>query len=283
MTSVLTSVKVVSRVLTTGSGISLIRASVARLSTAYARREIVGLREAWELHKGTREEALLEMLGLALGDPRPGDPVPRYQGKEMTYPLLLEIKQRVEFVAASLFMDLLDLHDMMRLVGRRAADAGEWQAINLILEKAGKARHGDPTWRLNPSDPRAFAANLAKALDGAPDLEREGLREVRSLEDLHEQRIRDDVRAFIRDKLFLSEQDFSAMMLIKLHIDRDWWEIDRILEQAGRRKRNHHPHLAPGHAARSPQADHRRRRSEQRLDRRGRGAQAHASLPGRQA
>ncbi|HEX8113248.1 MAG TPA: baseplate J/gp47 family protein [Kofleriaceae bacterium] len=214
------------------------RAKLARLSSVYAQKEIVGLREAREHARGTREEAFLAMLRIALGAPRPGDPLPQYGGKDVTYPLLLELKQRVDFAAASLFMDFSDLHAMMQLVRRRAADAGDWATINAILEKAGQTRLHDPTWKLNPANPRDFSANLAKALGGAPDFQRDGLSGVNSLADLYYQLFRADVIAYVHDKLFLSEADFRAMMGVKIPIDAQWGEIDRILEQAGRRRWN---------------------------------------------
>ena len=214
------------------------RAKIARLSTAYAQKTIVGLREAREQHTGTREEAFLRMLEIALGDPRPGDRLPAYGGKDMTYELLRELKQRVDFAAASLFMDLSDLHTMMRLARQRAADLGEWNAINAILEKVGSARLHDPTWKLNPADPRKFSDNLTKALGAPLDFAHDSLPEVDSITDLYDQRIREDVRTFIRQKLFLSEDDFYTMMQIKIRIDNEWAEINRILEQAGRSKRN---------------------------------------------
>ncbi len=214
------------------------RAKLARLSSVYARKEIVGLREAREHARGTREEAFLAMLRIALGVPRPGDPLPQYGGKDVTYPLVLELKQRVDFAAASLFMDFSDLHAMMQLVRRRAADAGDWATINAILEKAGQTRLHDPTWKLSPANLRDFSANLAKALGGAPDFQRDGLSGVNSLADLYYQLLRADVMAYVHDKLFLSEADFRAMMGVKIRIDAEWGEIDRILEQAGRRRWN---------------------------------------------
>jgi hypothetical protein len=214
------------------------RASVARLSSVYARKEIIGLREAKEQHQGTRPEAVLKMLKIALGDPRPGDPLPGYGGQEVTYPLLLELKERIDFADASLFMDFSDLHSMMELKRRRAAADAEWSAINLLLEKAGRTRLNDPGWKLSPSDPRDFPANLRKALGGDIDFDRDGLPEVRRLEDLYDQRIKEEVRTFIVQRVYLSVDDFAEMMRIKIRIDAEWREINRILEQAGRRKRS---------------------------------------------
>jgi hypothetical protein len=56
------------RVYSTDRELVVTRASVARLSSVYAQKEIVGLNEARVLYKGPREEAILRMLEIALGD-----------------------------------------------------------------------------------------------------------------------------------------------------------------------------------------------------------------------
>jgi hypothetical protein len=226
------------RVYRTDRELVVSRASVARLSSVYAQKQVVGLREAWALHKGTREEAVLRMLKIALGDPRPGDPLPPYGGKAVTYELLLGLKARVDFARTHLCMDFADLHSMMQLKRRRAAADAEWAVINQVLEKAGRSRLTDPGWRLNPTDPRDFTHNLSTAIGGEIDFEREGPPGVNSLDDLYHQRNKEAVSAFIQQKLFLSVDDFAEMMLTKIRIDNEWREISRILEQAGRRKRD---------------------------------------------
>lgn len=233
------------RVYRTDRELVVSRAAVARLSSVYAQTEVVGLREARERHKGTRDEAFIKALELALGDPRPGDPLPLYAGKAVTTALLQGLAQRIAFADAALFMDFADLRAVMTLQRQRAAATGEWEAINQALEKIGQARTGDRKWKLAPADPRAFAANLQKALGAPLDFEHDGLPDVDSLQDLHEQRLRGDVRDFIAAKLFMSVRDFEAMMARKLRIDAEWQEIDRILEQAGRRKRGKAFRLEP--------------------------------------
>lgn len=224
------------RVYRTDRELVVSRASVARLSSVYAQKELVGLHDARAQHKGPREEAVLRMLEVALGYPRPGDPPPPYGGKAVTYALLRELKARTDFVGAQLFMDFSDLHSMMQLKRRRVAADTEWAVINRFLENAGRTRLDDPEWRLNPSDPRDFTSNLREALGGEIDFKHDEIPGVKSLEDLYDQRRKEAVRTFIKRKLFLSVDDFAGMMWIKTRIDNDWWEISRILEQAGRRK-----------------------------------------------
>jgi baseplate J-like protein len=214
------------------------RASVARLSSVYAQKELVGLREARELYNGPREEAVLRMLAIALGEPRPGDALPPYGGRTVTHALLRELKERIDFADARLFMTFPDLHTLMQLQRRRAAADAEWRDINQFLEKAGRTRLNTPGWRLDPDAPRDFTRNLNKAIGGALDFAHEGLPGVNSIDDLYEQRVKADVRAFIEQKLFLSVDDFAEMMRIKIRIDSEWREINRILTQAGRRKRD---------------------------------------------
>lgn len=226
------------RVYRTDRELVVSRASVARLSSVYAQKEIVGLDKARVGYTGPRDEAILRMLEVALGHPRPGDPLPPYDGKVVTYALLRELKDRIDFADRQLFMDFSDLHSLMQLKRRRAEANAEWEVINQFLEKAGRTRLSDPNWKLNPTDPRDFVGNLAKAIGGTLDFERDGLPEVNSLDDLYNQRLDQDVSRFITQKLFLSVDDFAAMMRIKIRIDNEWREISRILEQAGRRKRD---------------------------------------------
>ncbi|WP_437316200.1 baseplate J/gp47 family protein [Sorangium sp. So ce385] len=235
------------RVYRTDRDLVVSRARIARLSSVYAEKEIVGIREARELHRDT-PEALLRMLEIALGDPRPGDPLPSYQEREVTVGLLADVKKLLDFSEKPLFMPRSDLHSMMQLKRRRDGADAEWSEINRILEAAGRARLGNPEWRLAPDDPRDFPANLAKAIGGELDFEHDGIPNVRSLEDLYERLVddegpddgdlRDRIREFIKDKLHLEDAGlFVRMMQIKIRIDDEWREINRILERAGRRKR----------------------------------------------
>jgi hypothetical protein len=127
---------------------------------------------------------------------------------------------------------------MMQLKRRRDQAAGEWNEINSILEKAGRTRLKDNDWTLNPADSRDFSANLVKAIGGALDFQHDGLPDVDTLDDLYYERGRADVRAYIHAKLFLHDAaDFDRMMYLKIRIDNEWREVNRILERAGRRKR----------------------------------------------
>src|SRR5262249_22271904 len=161
----------------------------------------------------TSAEAFLAMLRIALGDPRPGDALSQYGGKDVTSDLLFaELKPRIDFAAPSLFMDFSDLHALMQLVRRRAADADDWAPINGVRRKAGQTRLHDPSWKRNPADPRDFNNNLMKALGttALPDFHHDGLAGIDSLNDLYYQWSRNDVVAYLHDKLYLSPADFRT-------------------------------------------------------------------------
>lgn len=222
------------------------RAAVARLSSVYAQKEIVGLRDVALSKKGTQEDRLMRMWALALGDPRPGDPMPKFAGKAITPKLLQEVRARIDFADTSLAMDFSDLHALMRLVKSRAADAPEWAEINGLLEKAGKVAHADPTWKLQPANPRDFDKNLVLALIAPLDFKSDALPGVEDIVDLYDQRARQDCAAFIVGRVRLSVEDFARMMRVKLRVDAEWAEIRRILEQAGRRKRGDASFKIPG-------------------------------------
>lgn len=215
------------------------RARVARLSSVFVQREVVGLREAREANTGTREEAIVGMLKVALGAPRPGDTLPLFGDKRVTYDLLLDVKVRIDFVDAQsgLFMDLADLQSMMKLVHQRAGDDAGWSEIYRALEIAGQTRRAERGWKLVPTPPRNFDVNLVMAV-GPVDFTHTGIPEVRSLDDLYDQRVAhaSEVDRFVSDKLFLSKTDFERMMQAKRRIDNEWREISRILEDAGRRR-----------------------------------------------
>jgi hypothetical protein len=222
------------------------QAQVDRMSSLHVEKKTTGIREAREEHHGPRNEAFLRMLEVALGEPNPGDPLPAYpfepaSGKNVDYDLLSLLHELVDFVKNEpdgLAMPFHEFRDLMQLRRRRRENEGkEWDEVNRILEEAGKAR--DPNFQLSPGDPRDFQTNLRNALGNPQNFGQlyDGLPEVKSIEQAYEQRLREDVRRFIQDKLHLPEDKFDRMMQIKLRIDGEWREINRLLEAAGRRKR----------------------------------------------
>ena len=224
------------RVYATDRSLIVNRAKVARLSSVFTDKRIVGLAEARTAKVGTYEERFLAMLTLALGDPSPGDPLPPFAGKPVDYPRLLAFAKLIDFAPTDLGLQLFELRNLVaRKRTRDHADA-DWQTINAYLRKAGQAKRNDRTWAFTPANPRDFSANLATTLGAAPDLS--GLPEVQTVDDLYAQRARQDVQQAITDKLFLSVADFVAMMDLKRASDTDWRIINGLLQQAGRSKRH---------------------------------------------
>jgi hypothetical protein len=200
---------------------------------------------------GLRKEAVIAMLRIALGQPAPGDrlPVPVYPGvppeqpdAEVTYDVMLQVQRLVGVVESQLGMPLFDdFRALMRLKPlRQAEDAADWMRINAYLEKAGRTR--DPNFTFAPQDATDFQTNLRTVLNKtATEFARlyDGLPEVKSIEDVYATYLkRPDVADFVRTRLYLSLDDFKAMMQTKVLMDNQWSEINRLLEDAGRRKRS---------------------------------------------
>ena len=230
---------------------------VAQVSSLHTEIRHIGIREASRqcLLRGTREEAFVAMLRIALGQPNPGDPlpVPIYAGvppaqadpqqpqPEVSFEVLVKASELIGVVETGLGMPIFDdFRELMRLKRlREKSDAGDWQKINDYLAKAGKAR--DKNFSFTAQNPTDFQANLRCVLNMTPEeFEQlyDGLSEVKSIDRVYAvYGTREDVREFIQKKLYLSVADFKAMMDIKvLRVDNQWEAINQLLEAAGKRK-----------------------------------------------
>lgn len=214
------------------------QAQVDRVSSVYIDKRITGVREARERFEGPAGQGIINMLGIALGEPFPGDPLPRYEtGEEVNYAYLLVLNRLLVFIRSTLFMDFAEFRSLMGFKLQRDNADSEWAEINGLLEKAARSRPGNRRFRLRPEDPRDFDANLAMAMGGVPDFD--GITEVSSVYDLYDQRVRQTVQQFIRTELHFNDiADFIQMMQIKIKIDNEWNEINRILQEAGRRRQS---------------------------------------------
>lgn len=211
------------------------RAQVARLSSVYVEKQITGIREAHELHRGPKPEKFLHMLKIVYGDPKPGDTLPRYEtDEEVTYDFLLSLQRLVNFVRTDVLLEFVEFLDVMSRKRQRDHADGEWATINNLLEQAGRKRTGNATFRIDPRS-RDFDANLVAAL-GTPTFDE--ITEVDNIYDAYDQRIREKVQKFIRERLFFDNlDDFVRMMQLKVRIDNEWRAINSLLEKAGRSKR----------------------------------------------
>ena len=226
------------------------RVEVAQVSALRAEIHATGVREAARRHRvsGTRRDAFMEMMKLALGQPDPGDPLPAplYAGvppakEPVSFDTLLDADKVVQSVVDELGMPRLDdFRELMALRRRREQnDARDWAQVDAYLQKIAQARGA----KLGPlPSPPNFAARLKDALGlAAPAFDRlyDGLSEVKSIERVYQTyEKRADVQKFITGTLRLSLEDFAALMRIKTAMDGDWRKIDRLLEEAGRRKRS---------------------------------------------
>jgi hypothetical protein len=160
----------------------------------------------------------------------------------VTFEVLLQAQTLVGVVESELGLILFDdFRALMRLRRlRRDGDPVDWKQINTYLEKAGKAR--DPNFTFRPQDPTDFQTNLrnvlAKTADEFAHLY-DGLTEVKSIEAVYATYVkRPEVAQFIQTRLHLSLDDFKSMMQIKVLMDNQWEEINRLLEKGGQRKRS---------------------------------------------
>lgn len=227
------------------------RARVAEVRSLHAEIRVAGLEEASRryLVAGTRHDAFLAMLRMALGEPQPGDPLPvpihpavPVGGAGVTFDVLMQVLALLRVTAEQLGLASFDeLRLLMRLKAQReGGDAGDWAAINAILAGAARARAANAPF--STPDPTAFLVNLQAAIGvSAAQYARlfDGLSEVESIEDVYATFMRrPDVAEFVRSRLFLSADDFRTMMQTWLRLEGEWSEINRLLEQAARRRRN---------------------------------------------
>jgi len=208
------------------------RTKITRLSSLSLDRRVVGIREARQAHANDRIGAQLAMLQVALGDPNPGDPLPLYpNGRPVNDALLKEVLNFLQFADADLFLKFFELRTLIRLKHQRDNADAEWIQINEMMQSAWKRR--DPNAGSLLPTSRDFEGNLKLAVG---TLDFAGLPEVKSVYDAYDHRTRSDVIEFIQQKLFMDPSAFVSMMQIKVRIDGEWAEINRILQQAGAAK-----------------------------------------------
>jgi hypothetical protein len=204
------------------------QAQVAALRSVFIDRLVIGISDVRADRSLTAAEAFDATLRLALGAPTPGDAVPRWRNNVVDGSFVKGLRPALALCRADagLYLEHFELRSLLRLVRRR--DAGtEWARINSLL--------GNPT----PAKPRDFAANLARAiLPQVIDPSNDGLPQVNNIDDLYRHADEPDVRAYMDQKLArIGVAAFLALMPLKLRVDADWAEINRLLERAGQRLR----------------------------------------------
>lgn len=219
----------VARIYRTERELIVSRAQVAELRSVFVHREITGIPDVRHLRSLTAGGALERALQLALGEPGPGDPIPAWQGQAINQAFFVGLRAPIEFCAAALFLEHHELRVLMQRVRRRGPAADyEWNRINALLGV------------VNPAKPRDFMANLESRV-GKLDFKADGLPQVNGVDDLYTYRAEPDVRAYIDVRFAPLGADYFAkfeeFMRIKMRIDAEWAEINRVLERAGRRQR----------------------------------------------
>lgn len=221
------------RTYTTDSDLVVNRAQIGRISSLHVEQHVTDLAEVRRIHRNERHNTLLGLFGLTLGRPEPGGELPAYPGRATAPdgPLLDSLKDLAAFAESDLHLKHFELRELMSLKQRRDTADGEWSTINRYLSVLAANRET----QLTITDPRDFDGNLAVAVGGPlPDFAE--VPEVDTIYDLYDLRTRPEVRDAIRDDLgFDDPDDFISMMQIKVRIDGEWREINRILEEAGRR------------------------------------------------
>ena len=246
------------------------RASVSALKTLFAEKLIIGLKEAREtpdfliemfpsnkdlLSEGLMlDRSFMAMLVMALGSPGPGGPLPSYGANKsgvvqtVNISLLAQLDALLAFMPANLYMPFSTFRAVMQLKSVQMQQDQQWSRINDFLEAAGKKR--DKKFKLDRSVPDNFEKNMLAAL-GLSTFDHffDGLPEVDDIYDLNRRRDRDDVIEFIQTSLFMTVDDFSAMMDRVEEINGRWRQIYEILREAGRRKQL----KVPAHQLQPPQ------------------------------
>ena len=201
------------------------RARVDALRSVHVHRRITGIPDVRKDRGQSPDEAFDGALAIALGAPRPGDPVPPWNGQTIDRSFVLGLPAVLSFARERLFLDHHELRALMALVRRRADASHEWAEINRLL-----GVH-------DPADPRDFAANFTRVI-GPLDFAADGLAQVNNVDDLYDRRTIPEVREYIDLRLAAVGYDnFTAVMAIKQRIDAEWAEINRFLGRLGARQR----------------------------------------------
>lgn len=228
---------------------------VAQLRSLRADIVSTGVRQALLQYRdaGTRPQAFVAALRVALGQPAPGDalPVPIHAGlpvggtgrrpAEIDFEALMQALVPLRFIASGFAMPLVDdWRRLMRLRRQRLQhDRSDWATVNAVLAQVAQARGNNPPFKPQRDD--AFDDNLRQALglDAAAFARLyDGLPEVKSADQAWRVlATRPDVQGFVQHTLRLSLADFDRMMQAKLRTDVDWSAIQSLIEQAARRQK----------------------------------------------
>lgn len=225
------------------------RASIAQVKTVFVDKKTLGIRDAHLLHINDLDKGFDPMMGMALGQPGPGDALPPFpNGIESWEELLTLLGQQapaaMDFVQNQLFFspreDFRDFRFVVEthlkdLDANQTVEPQAWEEVYRILDQAYKKRvrkgRQEDLEKLKESDPQNGVNNLLKEVYGRPeagdelplyrgqqariaDIFADLIATANNLEPGQEAQIennRQEAREYISEELFLSEQDFVKL------------------------------------------------------------------------
>ncbi|NUQ74172.1 MAG: baseplate J/gp47 family protein [Polyangiaceae bacterium] len=145
------------RVYATDRDLVVNRAEIAQLRSVFVERRRTGIAEARELYLGEpylgepefKQDrilgAVLAMFRIALGEPRPGDPLPMYNGHDINRDLLIELDNLTQNAREDrgLYLSLSEVRDIVRL-HEYPPDVDPQKEINRLLKLSTERKQKDP-------------------------------------------------------------------------------------------------------------------------------------------
>lgn len=159
------------RIYATDRDLVVNRVQIAKLQSLYVDRRITGFKELRA--RVAPAEVGPALLGLALGEPGPGGPLPPYPDGRIVSASTLAALDAVTHITSEsegYYLSLSELRDLMRLREmtaqlRGAQLAEQWSKVNGLLELAGQRKRRYPGYRLPAGyDPLAFTSNADEAI-----------------------------------------------------------------------------------------------------------------------
>lgn len=167
------------------------RAHITQLRSLYVDRRIITLGDVFDAHRHDGRQACLKLLEQAMGEPRPGDPLPPYRAlpalepvfQTLGSPELDVLTELLRFAAEDLYLSFDDLDYLMKLdgesypgdgqgLGTDAWHANRWSEMARVLSQAGRRKTGDPDYVLPASVVADKGLEDAVAIAVAPDFQR---------------------------------------------------------------------------------------------------------------
>ncbi len=212
------------------------RTEVASVRTLAVDVETIGFDELYQT-ANSAGELILDMLGLVLGEPEPGDAIPDFRlvrGGEVVWrrpvdlELLRDIKQQADFPDQKVFLRPFEFRRLMKLIAYRD-QRREDEAVNEVL------RASQLTYRVTTGNLQRFNAELVAEL--GINFAEDSIEDVESLDDVYIHRDRPEVRQIIEQRLPAPLRDnFVEVMSNKRRIEAEWGQVNQLLKRAYRVK-----------------------------------------------